>query len=430
MNKLSTEPYKGVRDFYPEDQFIQNHITSKMSKVAKSFGYNEYNASILEPAELYQAKSGEEIVNEQTYTFTDRGDRAVTLRPEMTPTVARMVAARKQELAFPLRWYSIPNLFRYEKPQRGRLREHWQLNVDIFGVASTEAEIEIISIASAIMREFGLKDADFEIRLNSRKVMNYIFNDLMALDEETTHKISKLIDKKNKISKEDFEKSVAEILPFKSNEFLTLINSKNFEEFASKLPKAQEITEKIEEIREVIARLEKLGITNVIFDQTIMRGFDYYTGIVFEVYDKNPENPRAVFGGGRYDDLLSIFGGEKVPAVGFGMGDVVIHNILETYKLLPEYKNESTLRICVMNKDLYEYAQEVAQSARAQSISVSVDYSGKKIGDQIKNADKQNIPYILCLGENEMKSGEFKVKNLKTGEEKSATLETLSQCVK
>ena len=348
IKKLNTEPYKGVRDFYPEDQAIQSYIFSKMQKVAKSFGYNEYGASVLEPAELYQAKSGEEIVNEQTYTFTDRGDRQVTLRPEMTPTIARMVAARKQELAFPLRWYSIPNLFRYEKPQRGRVREHWQLNVDIFGVSNTEAEIEIISMSSAIMRESGLKDADFEIRINSRKVINYILDDLMSLDEAVAYKVSKLIDKKDKISKEDFENAIKDLIPDKGQEFLTLINSKNFEEFAAKLPQNQEVIEKIDEIREVMARLEKLGITNVVFDQALMRGFDYYTGIVFEVFDKHPENNRSIFGGGRYDDLLAIFGGDKVPAFGFGMGDVMIRNVLETYKLLPTYKPEAEDRKSVV----------------------------------------------------------------------------------
>ena len=332
-SKLSTEAYKGVRDFYPEDMFIQNYIFDIFKKVCESYGYNQYDASVLEPADLYKAKSGEEIVNEQTYTFTDRGEREVTLRPEMTPTVARMVAARKQELSFPLRWYSIPNLFRYEKPQKGRLREHWQLNVDLFGVANTAAEVEVISLAYSIMKEIGLKDTDFQIRLNSRKIMNFILNDLMSLDETTAQKICKLIDKKNKLDAKEFEAGIKELLNKKSAEFLTLLNSQNFEEFVSRLPKTLEVSAKVDEIREVMAQLEKLGITNTIFDQTLMRGFDYYTGIVFEVYDNNPENRRSVFGGGRYDDLLAIFGGEKVPAFGFGAGDVIIGDILKTYGL-------------------------------------------------------------------------------------------------
>jgi histidyl-tRNA synthetase len=428
--KLSTESYKGVRDFYPEDMFVQNYIFGIFKKVCESYGYNQYDASVLEPADLYRAKSGEEIVNDQTYTFTDRGEREVTLRPEMTPTVARMVAGRKQELSFPLRWYSIPNLFRYEKPQKGRLREHWQLNVDLFGVKDTSAEVEVLSLAYSIMKEIGLKDTDFQIRLNSRKIMNFILNDLMSLDAETSYKISKLIDKKDKLSGEDFDAGIKELLTDKSAEFLTLINSKNFEQFVSRLPQTLEVAEKVEEIKSVIAQLEKLGITNVVFDQTLMRGFDYYTGIVFEVYDNNPENKRAVFGGGRYDDLLAIFGGERVPAFGFGTGDVIMRDILETYGKLPEYAPKTDLYICTLNKDYQEYANELAQKLREAGINVATDLSGKKVGDQIKSADKQKIPYIICIGEDEIKSGEFKLKNLKTGEEKIVKEDSLSNLLK
>ncbi len=379
--KLSTDAYKGVRDFFPTDMAVQNYIFGIWKKTAESYGYEQYDASVLEPAELYKAKSGDEIVNEQTYTFTDRGEREVTLRPEMTPTVARMVAAKRREMSFPLRWYSIPNLFRYEQPQRGRVREHWQLNVDIFGVESISAEIETINMAYDITKAYGLKDADFEIRLNNRKIMNYITRDVFGLNEESATKISKLIDKKQKIKPEAFEAGVREVFEsivtpaeagvqgqttdnessntldsrFRGNdktnkknkselsnpeaaikEFLTLLNSKNFEEFTSKLPQTKEEHVGLKEIKAVIAGLERLGITNVRFDQTLMRGFDYYTGIVFEVFDLNPANRRSVFGGGRYDDLLSLFGGDKVPAVGFGAGDVIARDLMETYGTLPK----------------------------------------------------------------------------------------------
>ena len=170
MSKLGTDPYKGVRDFYPEDMAIENYIFNTWRKVAEKFGYEEYSASILEPTEIYTEKSGAEIVNEQTFTFTDRGDRSVTLRPEMTPTLARMVAARRRNLKYPLRWYSIPNLFRYERPQRGRKREHWQLNCDLLGTAGIEADKEMISLAYAVMKEFGAKDSDFEIRINNSDI--------------------------------------------------------------------------------------------------------------------------------------------------------------------------------------------------------------------------------------------------------------------
>lgn len=417
--KLSTDSYKGVRDFYPEDMAIQNQIFDIWRSISHKYGYQEYNASVLEPADLYRAKSGEEIVNEQTYTFKDRGDREVTLRPEMTPTVARMVAGKKRELAFPLRWFSIPNLFRYEQPQRGRLREHWQLNVDIFGVDNLQAEVEIIQMAYNITLAYGLKPTDFEVRINNRKLMNYITKDVFALDEDRVKKLSKLIDKKEKLPKDTFELLAQEILNDKSQQFLTLIYSNNFEEFTKNLQQTKEEHEGLKEIKSVIESLEKLGITNARFDQTLMRGFDYYTGIVFEVFDKNPLNRRSVFGGGRYDDLLSLFGGEKVPAFGFGAGDVVARDLMETYgKINKDNKpSPADIYLCLLNKDVVEFAQDLAQSIRNKGKKVSIDFSFRKIGDQIKNADRMNIPNVICIGEEEVKSGKLKIKNLKTGNE-------------
>ncbi|HYV33618.1 MAG TPA: ATP phosphoribosyltransferase regulatory subunit, partial [Candidatus Limnocylindria bacterium] len=271
--KLSLEPYKGTRDFYPQDQFVQNYIFGVWKKVVESYGYLEYNASILEETELYRAKSGEEIVGEQTYSFKDRGDREVTIRPEMTPTVARMVAQKRRELTFPLRWYSIPNLFRYERPQRGRLREHWQLNVDMFGVDSVEADVEIISLAYDIMMSFGAKPEQFIIRLNNRRALSKML-EKMGLNEEKQRAFRTLLDKKNKIK--DFDEQAIALLgkPFNISAMQD------------------------EEIGNLINLLAKRGITNAQYDPYLVRGFDYYTGTVFELYDTNPENPRALFGGG------------------------------------------------------------------------------------------------------------------------------------
>lgn len=416
--KLSTNPYKGVRDFYPDDMSLQKKIFNIWRNVAEKYGYEEYNASVLEPGELYKAKSGEEIINEQTYTFTDRGEREVTLRPEMTPTLARMVAGKRRELIFPLRWYSIPNLFRYEQPQRGRLREHWQLNVDIFGIESYEAEVEVINIAYDITKAYGLKDSDFEIKINNRKVMNYVTKDVFGLDDELAYKISKLIDKKSKLPNDVFEKSVEEILGDKSEKMLALLNSKNFEEFTSHLPQTKEEHRGLKEIKKVIDGLEKLGIVNVVFDQTLMRGFDYYTGTVFEIFDKNPENRRSVFGGGRYDDLLDLFGGEKVPAFGFGAGDVIAKDLIETYSSIQKEKSFiADLAICVVGEQNNDYAMDLAQALRNKGQKVIVDFSSKKVGDKISNADKRGIKKIICIGDEETKTGKYKVKDLETGKE-------------
>ncbi len=436
MKKLSTDAYKGVRDFFPADMAVEKRIFDIWRKTVEKYGYEEYGASVLEPAELYKAKSGDEIVNEQTYTFIDRGDREVTLRPEMTPSLARMVAARKRELTYPLRWYSIPNLFRYEQPQRGRVREHWQLNVDIFGVESISAEIEAVNIAYDITSAYGLKDTDFEIRLNNRKVMNYVTHDIFGLDESAAQKISKLIDKKDKVKPEWFEAAAMEVLGDKTKQFLTLLNSKNFEEFTAQLLQTKEEHVGIKEIRDAIAGLERLGITNVRFDQTLMRGFDYYTGIVFEVFDLNPLNRRSVFGGGRYDDLLSLFGNEKVPAVGFGAGDVIARDLMETYGKLPKQGElggipaPADLALCIVGEQNTPYALDLAQSLRDKNIRVSVDLSKKKVDDQIKNADKRGIPRIICIGDEEVKNGKLRMKILASGEELSGSEEEIVKLIK
>jgi histidyl-tRNA synthetase len=423
MSTLDTAPYKGVRDFYPEDQFIQNHIFGVWKKTLESFGYNEYSASILEPSELYKEKSGEEIVNEQTYTFKDRGDRSVTLRPEMTPTVARMVAGRRRELGFPLRWYSIPNLFRYEAPQRGRLREHWQLNVDLFGMEGTEAEVEIIQIAYRIMHNFGATDKDFIIRLNSRKLIKKIYS-LFDIKDDEEQKVSKLIDKKHKISAEEFEGGIKEIVGKNSEAFIEVLNSpeKIFERVGKD-------SAEVKEIFAVSAALEALGITNITFDQTLMRGFDYYTGVVFEVFDTNRDNPRSLFGGGRYNELLALFGGDSVPAFGFGAGDVTLKDFLETHGLLPTYTSTTNLYIATLSKEHYTEVEKTATTLRQGGLNVAVDWTGRKIGDQIKTADKQRIEFVIVMGEDEIKSQVYKVKNIRTGEELAVKLDEINDWV-
>jgi histidyl-tRNA synthetase len=424
MNKLSTENYKGVRDFYPEDQFIQNYIFDKMRKTAESFGYLEYSASILEPSELYKQKSGEEIVNEQTYTFKDRADREVTLRPEMTPTIARMIAAKEKELSFPLRWYSIPNLFRYEKPQRGRLREHFQLNVDMFGVESLEAEVEVITLAYKLMKNLGGKDDDFVIKLNNRKISNDLFNKF-NLDDDSRYKLSKLLDKKSKLSKEDFQKALSEVIPSNWQEFDTLLDSNE--------NLLQSLGSENLNVLKLVSLIEKLlerGVKNVVFDPTIMRGFDYYTETVFEVFDTNEENNRSLFGGGRYDDLLDIFGGRKIPAFGFGMGDVTARDFMESHNLIPEYKPKTDLYICHLKEEYLVNINQIAETLRTEGINVATDLTNKKVGDQIKTADRQKIPYIICVGEDEIKNDIYTLKELKTGIETKTKLEDIVKVIK
>jgi histidyl-tRNA synthetase len=428
---LSTQPYKGTRDFYPEEKRLQKYIFGVMRLVAEQFGYEEYDAPILEPLELYKAKSGAEIVSEQTYNFVDRGGREVAIRPEMTPTVSRMVAGKRQELGYPVRWYSIPNLWRYERPQRGRLREHWQLNVDIFGLAGLEAEFEIIQVADGIMRAYGATRSMYMIKLNSRKMMDAIFGEYLGLSEVQAVTLAKLIDRMHKMDHAEFvAEADALFTPTQremgqSDKLLKLLKVKTI----SELPSELQAHASVSDLSKLMHMLDKAGVTNAAFDITIMRGFDYYTDIVFEVNDLHPDNNRSMFGGGRYDGLVGLFGVDPVPTVGFGMGDVTLSNFLELHELMPKLSAETDIYVVLVG-DVYSRAQKTIAALREMGLNVAVDPSGRKIGDQIKTALKKNINYVLFIGEQELDNERFKLKNLASGVEEEHGAERIVTIVK
>ncbi len=428
---LSTQPYKGARDFYPEDKRAQKYMFKMMRKAVERFGYEEYDAPIIEPLELYAAKSGQEIVDEQTYNFVDRGKRHVAIRPEMTPTVSRMVAAKRQELAYPLRWYSIPNLWRYERPQRGRLREHWQLNVDLFGVSGVAADIEIIQVADAIMQTMNAKRDMYTIRLNSRKLVNELMVTVLTLDKTESYTLTKLIDRMHKMDYAEFVASAdamfspSERDAGKNDVFFAFLKATTIDELPEALRSCQAATD----LKEIIRILESSGISNVVFDPSIMRGFDYYTDTVFEVMDTDPENNRSMFGGGRYDGLVGLFGVEPVPTVGFGMGDVTMQNFLESHKLLPALKPESDAYVVLVG-DVFEQAQPVIAKLRKAGLNIAVDMSGRKPDKQIKSALKHGIQYVIFIGENELKDEVLVVKDLSTGHEERRGVDRTVSIVK
>ncbi len=384
------EPYKGVRDFYPEDQFVMDYIQAIMSRVCESFGYEHYGASILEYAHLYESKTSEEIVNEQTYTFEDRGGRKIVLRPEMTPTVTRMVAKKRRELPKPLRLYSIPNVFRYERPQKGRLREHWQLNADLFGVQGIEYDGELVLLAYKIMHEFGAKDEDFKIKINSRKVLNDI-SDSLGLDANTFKSTLALMDRKEKMDADEYKERMIALLQDKK------------EAFDEALSNAKEEGE-LNDFKEY---LNSIGVNNVEIDTSIVRGFDYYTGFVFEMFDTAQESPRSMFGGGRYNSLFETLSEEGMPAVGFGMGDVTLRDFLETHNLLPEYVPATEVYLA---KEGDVNLDTLANYLRSGGINVSVNYTEEKFDKYKKNAEKMNVPFLLVSS----KEG-FALFNLKEG---------------
>lgn len=402
MKKLKTENYKGVRDFYPRDVFFQNYIFETWRKTVESFGFEEYNASLLENSEIYKAKTSEEIINNQTYTFTDRGDREVTLRPEMTPTMARMVAAKKRDLSFPLRLYSIPNCFRYERPQRGRLREFWQLNVDVLNVKNDKAyDIEILKLVNQMLLDFKATPTDFTIKINSRKLLNSVYENYYEFNENEALAFQRLLDKKDKITKEEFSKEYEKITDKEYKDIADIDDAK--------------VKKELDYIKEII---NAVGISNIEFDQNIVRGFDYYTGLVFEVYDTNPENNRALFGGGRYENLIDLFETVKdnvnISGIGFGIGDVPMMNFLESRNLLPEFVSSTDILLGIISDDqkVVEYANEVATGLRAQGKNVSINYDNKKVGDIMKTAEKNNIKNVAVIGEKEFEEKKYEVKEI------------------
>jgi histidyl-tRNA synthetase len=428
---LSTQPYKGARDFYPEDKRLQKYMFAKMRTAVEKFGYEEYDAPILEPMELYLAKSGEQIVNEQTYVFTDRGDRQVVIRPEMTPTVSRMVAARRQELTYPLRWYSIPNLWRYERPQRGRLREHWQLNVDIFGVAGLEAELEIIQVADEILRLFGARHEMYTIKLNSRRLIDDLMKDYIGVDSTQAYALSKLIDRMQKMEYGEFVSNVEAVFnPMQRDEgvpqkLIDLLKIKDL----NQLPETLKTHDSIEALRKLIVRLDGAGITNIVFDITLMRGFDYYTDIVFEIHDNHPENNRSMFGGGRYDGLVGLFGVEPVSTVGFGVGDVTLQNFLEVHGLLPALHPETDVYVIPIG-DVQSRLLPKIKHLRDMGLKVAVDTTGRKPDKMLKAALKKDIHYVLFVGEKELEDEQYMLKNLHTAEEERHGLDRIVSIVK
>lgn len=421
MTKLSTQPYKGARDFYPEDKRLQEYLFSIWRRVAERFGYEEYSAPVLEPLELYTSKTSDEIVSEQTYSFADRGGRNIVLRPEMTPSVSRMVAGRRQELAYPIRWYSIPDCWRYERPQRGRNRQFWQFNADIFGVDTVDADLEVISMADAIMKEFGGTDEMYQIKINSRKLINLIMSQYLELDAAQAKQMISLFDKKNKMDSDVFTQQALEIFSDDQKQtntakMSTLLSSHTLADLPDELKGSQAV----KEIQMLFTLLGEHGVTAATFDISLMRGFDYYTDIVFEVFDKAPENSRSMFGGGRYDGLVGSFGVEPIGTVGYAMGDATIENFLESHKLLPDLAPATQVYVVTIGIVLKE-AQAVVAKLRAGGVNVAVDITPRKPEKQIKAALKLGIPHLLFVGEDEIKNQKYILRKVENQEEETLT---------
>ena len=430
MSNLSTQSYKGTRDYYPDDKRLQNYIFNTWRRTVESFGYEEYGTPMLEPLEIYMAKSGQELAGEQTYTFEDRGGRQVAIRPEMTPSISRMVAARRQELAMPTRLYSIANFMRYERPQRGREREFWQLNADLFGVDSVEADAEIIELSHTCLMNFGAKQDMFTVRVNNRQLINQLMTSYLGLDIVGASLMTKLLDRKNKIPPEEFKRQAMEIFGVTANEGVVklakLIGMKSVNDLPAELGEIQAVWQ----IRELMDNLRQKGIANAVFDITLMRGLDYYTGTVFEFFDTSPENNRALFGGGRYDGLVGLFGVEPVATVGVGLGATTMQQFLEVHDLLPKLASHTDVYVVVVDESTRKDADKLVRKLRSEGVRAEIDITGRKIDKQIKTAIKKQIPFAVFVGGDEVESGAYSVKNLVESTEQKVDVTRMITVVK
>ena len=422
---LSTQPYKGTRDFYPDEMRLRNWFFGKIRSALEVSAFEEYNGPMLESLELYAAKSGEEIATKQTYNFVDRGNRTLAIRPEMTPTVARMVAGKMNELSFPLRWFSIPNMYRYEATQRGRLREFWQLNVDIFGCDTYEADLEVIVSAIRIMKAFGADETMFTVRINNRRFFNDVIAAIAGTDAEGSRLVSKVIDRKKKVPREAYEKDLL-ALGLNGDQIKRIDDL-----YHMSVTDATDVCPDsvgARELRLLFAALDKLGLAQYcVFDFGIIRGLDYYTGTVFEVFDNAPENNRAMFGGGRYDNLVGLFvKNAKVSGVGYGMGDVTLENFLVTHGLIPEsFGAEEKVLVTKFDDVPFESYLALADRLRDAGIPTSVYLGSKKFGKQIEHAVKGQFSHVLIMGGSELEAGVVKIKNLATREETAISTDKL-----
>jgi histidyl-tRNA synthetase len=411
---VSTQGYKGTRDFYPEDKRFLNWLKTKIDHVMRLYCFEEYDGPFLEPIELYLSKTSEEIVNQQLYSFRDKGDRHVAIRPEMTPTLARMIAKVHQTLVKPIRWYSMPTCMRYERPQRGRLREFIQLNVDLFGGNPKDEDLEILQIILSLMKSFGAQKEHYEVKISHRALLDFFLLKYVVLDKSHIPSVVRLLDKKDKISLEVFKEEAEKLgLETKAIDYLLMFLDKDLNSLCADLLKDSPDALYLKEILETLKSLDPHA--PIEFSSSIVRGFDYYTGLVFEVFDRNPDNRRALFGGGRYDNLIASFGSEPLSGIGFGMGDVTFHHFLEGHHLIPSLAAKVPVSVIRFGEEDRVKALRLCQRLRDDlGLFVEAPLSLQKFGKQIQHAQKRNATCVAFIAQEDGEDG-FTLKWLETG---------------
>lgn len=403
-------PVKGTRDFYPEQMAIRTWLYNTVRRVSESFGYQEYEAPILESLELYAAKSGEELVKEQSYVFTDRGGDQITLRPELTPSLARMIAQRQRELAFPARWWSFGPFWRYERPQKGRMREFFQWNVDLLGADSPEADAEIVTLLATFFKAVGLSPSQVLILVSDRRLTDSRF-EAFGIPHPLRPAASNWIDRRDKMPPADWE-AYGRQMDLSDEQIASV---KGMLEDANLWKQSSELVR-------FFAAIEALGLQEYVrFDPKIVRGLAYYTGTVFEAWEVGGDIRRSILGGGRYDNLLADVGGERLPATGFAMGDVVITLILEKYGLLPDdlRVNPADVLVTVFDQQRILDSFRLAADLRRLGLNAACYPQAAKLPRQFKYADRLGARVALVLGPDEIAGGRVAVKNLRSGEQQT-----------
>ncbi len=413
---MTTTSLPGFRDFYPADLALRAHIFRTWRAVASRYGFVEYDGPPLESLDLYTRKSGEEIVG-QLYGFTDQGGREVALRPEMTPTFARMVAARAGGLPKPIKWFSVPQLFRYERPQKGRLREHFQLNLDIVGETSVASDVEVVAAAVDMLREFGLGAADFVARYSDRGLISAVLQE-MGIPEASLPAAFAALDKADRESEEwVIERLVdARIEPDSAKRVLDLTGM-DLGDLSRQFGDVVAVGECLVRLNRFREQIEAAGLEDFVeLDLRLVRGLAYYTGLVFEIWDRKGKF-RAICGGGRYDDLLEAVGGPALPALGFGMGDVVLGELLRDRDLVPEGGHELDDFVIHVSDEQLPAALRIVHSLRARGRRVGFDYRSRSVGRQFKVANQAGAARVIVVGPEEVERDECVVRSMDTGEE-------------
>ena len=408
--KSVIQPVKGTRDYYPELMAVRKWLYEAAASVSTSFGYHEYEGPLIETLELYAAKSGEELVKEQSFVFEDRGGNLITLRPELTPTLARMVAQLQHQLIFPLRWWSFGPFWRYERPQKGRTREFFQWNIDLIGSDSPTADAELVAIVASFFKSVGLSPADAQIFVNNRYLMEGELANL-GIQKDNLKDIFRLIDRREKLSPPKWRDYAAEL-------GLSIQQIDQLEELLQNM----DLWQKSPALQGLFPAIESLGVSEYVqFAPYIIRGLDYYTGTVFEAQAIKGDVRRAILGGGRYDNLLSDVGGDQIPAVGFAMGDLVITLVLEELDLIPtDIKSPpAAIMVTVFDEDSLQASLSLSRELRNAGLKVSFYPQADKLGKQLKYGDRTGAKIAVLLGPDEIVAGEVTLKDLRTGSQET-----------